>query len=215
MPFLRVTNTCHCLVSDDDLRQHTTYRISLLLLLSYQTYPKATRLASLLPQSSLHTPPCIRVAADSQAADHVSCAATPARKRDTRLAAAGFRPPSHVYIFPKYTAQCSQYNKSFQKQDVALSKSQIWLVRGIPFQSANIVWCSQKMQPCIFHSIPLRSVRNAPVHFEHTNRCFQKRIYIYLSQACRCVLQTFELSPALKNMMLNFHSITPFFQTHT
>ena len=55
--FLRVTNTCHCLVSDDDLHQHTTYRISLSLLLSYQTYPKAARLASLLPQSPLHTPP--------------------------------------------------------------------------------------------------------------------------------------------------------------
>ena len=59
---------------------------------NYQTYPTAARLASLLPQSSLHTPPRIRGTADSQAADHVSCAATPARKRDTRLAAAGFRP---------------------------------------------------------------------------------------------------------------------------
>ena len=55
--FLRVTNTCHCLVSDDDLHQHTTYRISLSLLLSYQTYPEAAWLASLLPQSPLHTPP--------------------------------------------------------------------------------------------------------------------------------------------------------------
>ena len=42
---------------DDDLHQHTTYRISLSLLLSYQTYPKAARLASLLPPSPLHTPP--------------------------------------------------------------------------------------------------------------------------------------------------------------
>ena len=91
--FLRVTNACHCLVSDDDLRQHTTYRISFSPLLSHQTYPKAARLASLLPQSPLHTPPCIRGTADSQAAGHVFCAATPARKRDTRLAAAGFRPP--------------------------------------------------------------------------------------------------------------------------
>ena len=56
---LRVTNTCHCLVSDDDLitPTYTTYRISLSLLLSYQTYPKAARLASLLPQSPLHMPP--------------------------------------------------------------------------------------------------------------------------------------------------------------
>ena len=78
---------------DDDLHQHTTYRISLSLFLSYQTYPKAARLASLLPPSPRRTPPRIRGTADSQAADHVSCAATPARKRDTRLAAAGFRPP--------------------------------------------------------------------------------------------------------------------------
>ena len=42
---------------DDDLHQHTTYRNSLSLLLSYQTYPKAARLASLLPPSPLHTPP--------------------------------------------------------------------------------------------------------------------------------------------------------------
>ena len=91
--FLRVTNTCHCLVSDGDLPQHTTYRTSLSLGLSYQSYPKAARLASLLPQSPIHTSPRIRGIADSQAADHVSCAATPTRKRDTRLAAAGFRPP--------------------------------------------------------------------------------------------------------------------------
>ena len=77
------------------------YRIFLSLLLSYQTYPKAARLASLLPPSPLHTPPRIRGAAESQAADHVSCAATPARKRDTRLAAAGFRPPRlrNIYIY--------------------------------------------------------------------------------------------------------------------
>ena len=86
---------------DDDLDQHTTYCISLSLLLSYQTYPKAARLASLLPPSPLHTPPRIRGTADSQAAGHVSCAATPARKRDTRLAAAGFRPPllNYIYIY--------------------------------------------------------------------------------------------------------------------
>ena len=78
---------------DDDLHQHTTYRISLSLLLSYQTYPKAARLASLLPPSPLHTPLRIHGTADSQAAEHVSCAVTPARKRETRLAAAGFRPP--------------------------------------------------------------------------------------------------------------------------
>ena len=42
---------------DDDQHQHTTYRISLSLLLSYQTYPKAARLASLLPPSPLHAPP--------------------------------------------------------------------------------------------------------------------------------------------------------------
>ena len=83
---------------DDDLHQHTTYRISLSLLLSYQTYPKAARLASLLPPSPLHTPPRICGTADSQAADHASCAATPARKRDTRLAAAGFRPPLWGFI---------------------------------------------------------------------------------------------------------------------
>ena len=80
---------------DDDLHQHTTYRTSLSLLLSHQTYPKVARLASLLPPSPLR----IRGTADSQAADHVSCAATPARKRDTRLAAAGFRPPSQISIY--------------------------------------------------------------------------------------------------------------------
>ena len=64
---------------------------------SYHTYPKAARLASLPPPSPLHTPARIRGAADSQAADHVSCAATPARKRDTRLLA--FAPPLQVYIY--------------------------------------------------------------------------------------------------------------------
>ena len=78
---------------DDDLHEHTTYH------LSYQTYAKAARLASLLPPSTFHTPPRIRSAADSQAAD-VSCAATPARKRDTRLAAAGFRPPLLRFYSP-------------------------------------------------------------------------------------------------------------------
>ena len=83
----------------DDLHQHTTYRTSFSLLLSYQTYPKAARLASLLPPSPYICPPRIRSTADSQAADHVSCAATPARKRDIRLAAAGFRPPLLRYVY--------------------------------------------------------------------------------------------------------------------
>ena len=54
-------------------------------------------------------PPRTRGAADSQAADHVSCAATPARKRDTRLAAAGFRPPpfAGIYIYIEYPPQMS------------------------------------------------------------------------------------------------------------
>ena len=84
---------------DDDLHQHTTYRVSLSLLLLYQTYPKAARLVSLLPPSPFIRSR-VRGTADSQAADHVSCAAMPARKRDTRLAAAGFRPPpSQVYKY--------------------------------------------------------------------------------------------------------------------
>ena len=49
---------------DDDLHQHTTYRTSLSLLLSYQTDPKVAWLASLLPPSPLHTPPRIRSTAD-------------------------------------------------------------------------------------------------------------------------------------------------------
>ena len=88
---------------DDGLHQHTTYHISLSLLLSYQTYPKAARLASLLPPSPLHTPLRIRGTAESQAADHVSCAAMPARKRDTRLVASGFRPPRLRYLYTYIT----------------------------------------------------------------------------------------------------------------
>ena len=98
--FLRVTNTCHCLVSDDDQRQHTTYRVSLSVLLSYQTYIFQSRPACFsAPSTTITYAPRIRGAAASQAADHVSCAATPARKRDTRLAAAGFRPPLVRYIY--------------------------------------------------------------------------------------------------------------------
>ena len=56
--FLRVTCDKHMpLPCDDDPHQHTTYRTFLSLLLSYQTYPKAARLASLLPPSPLHAPP--------------------------------------------------------------------------------------------------------------------------------------------------------------
>ena len=106
---------------DDDLHQHTTYRISLSL--SDQTYPKAARLASLLPPSPLHTPPRIRGTADSQAADHVSCAATPARKRDTRLAVAGFRPPLLRYLKP---------STSFARNTSANKRTQ-----GFPYRGAT------------------------------------------------------------------------------
>ena len=91
---------------------YTNLRIAFLfhyLIHIYQTYPTAARLASLLPQSPLHTPPRIRGTADSQAADHVFCTATPARKRDTRLAAAGFRPPfSGINIFSLFHSSLSK-----------------------------------------------------------------------------------------------------------
>ena len=73
---------------DDDLHQHSTYRISLSLLLSHQTYPKAV-LCSLHHHYIPPPHPRHRWLASCRP---VSCAATPARKRDTRLAAAGFRP---------------------------------------------------------------------------------------------------------------------------
>ena len=93
-----------------DLRQHTTYRTSLSLLTSFiPNLSQSRRACFSAPSIPITYPPRIRATADSQAADHVSCGATPARKRDTRLAAAGFRPPfsglhlTHTHIYIYYT----------------------------------------------------------------------------------------------------------------
>ena len=120
--FLRLTNTCHCLVM---MSYINIQRIALLFRYffpSHQTYPKAALLASLLPLSPLHTPPRIRGTADSQAADHVCCAATPARKRDTRLASAGFRPPVLRYTYI-YIALKRYIHLGFEHQDGCLANT--------------------------------------------------------------------------------------------
>ena len=62
---------------DDDLYQYAIYCIYLSLFISYESYPKVARPASLLPPFPLYTFPRIRGTADLEAADHVSCAATP------------------------------------------------------------------------------------------------------------------------------------------
>ena len=119
--FLHVINTCHCLVM---MTYTNIQRIAFLFHYfspSYQTYPKAARLASLFPPSPLHTPPRIRGTTDPQASDHVSSAATPARKRDTRLAAAGFRPPfSGIYIYIIYIYNSIGRGRPSKKEDLPL-----------------------------------------------------------------------------------------------
>ena len=100
--FLRVTNACHCIV----MMAYTNIQ-GIALLFHYFFHTKLIAKPPgllLLPPSPVHTPPRTRGTADSQAAEHVSCVAAPARKRDTRLAAAGFGPPfsgiqNNAYIY--------------------------------------------------------------------------------------------------------------------
>ena len=104
--FLRVTNTCHCLVSDDDLHQHTAYRISLSLLLSYQNLSQSRPACFSAPSITIHTPPASAAPLPRKLPTMCLVPRRPPEKETLVWRLLAFVPPSQVlYMFQTTTGQ--------------------------------------------------------------------------------------------------------------